>query len=264
VNIPPGFNMVRVATGHMLVDHDGQSVYTWDNDRPNKSNCDAACQTEWKPVLAPEFAETTSEWTKIERSPGIKQWAFRKKPLYTHIADHKQRSYEGSDVPGWHNVYTQHAPAPPKEFTVQDTRSGQVLADARGMTIYVYTCADDALDQLGCDTPDTTQAYRLAVCGGGDADRCLKTFPPVLAAADAKSTSRSWSTIDIDAKTGHFAKAGAPGALHVWAYRGRPVYTFSGDRMPGDIRADAWGEFHGKRNGFKAFWLRDDFRENDT
>ena len=37
------------------------------------------------------------------------------------------------------------------------------------------------------------------------------------------------------------------------------VYTFGGDRKAGDINGDAWGEFTGWRNGFKAFWLRDDF-----
>ena len=35
-----------------------------------------------------------------------------------------------------------------------------------------------------------------------------------------------------------------------------------GDVKPGDTNADAWGEFNGYRNGFKAFWLRDDFKGN--
>ena len=34
------------------------------------------------------------------------------------------------------------------------------------------------------------------------------------------------------------------------------------DLKPGDTNADAWGEFNGYRNGFKAFWLRDDFLDN--
>ena len=43
------------------------------------------------------------------------------------MLDAQGRSLEGSDVPGWHNVFTQVAPSPPKGFTVQDTVSGQVL-----------------------------------------------------------------------------------------------------------------------------------------
>ena len=261
-NVPPEFAVVPVATGRLLVGHQAYSVYSWDKDDPDKSNCDSVCTQDWSPVLAPETAQPQGEWSIIERSPGIKQWAFRQQPLYTYVVDQRTRSLVGSDVPGWHNVFTQRLPAPPEEFTVQDTRSGHVLADARGMTIYVYNCGDDALDQLACDHPDTTQAYRLTICGGGDAARCLRTWPPVLASKEAKSDSQIWSVMDINPKTGHRAAPGQTDALHVWAYRDRPVYTFAGDRRPGDIAGDAWGEFYGNRNGFKAFWLRDDFHNN--
>jgi predicted lipoprotein with Yx(FWY)xxD motif len=262
VAIPPQFSVFQVASGRLLTDHRAYSVYYWDKDGKNKSNCDAACLREWSPVLAPEFAQTKGDWAIFERSPGVKQWSFRGHPLYTRKADETFRSLEGSDVPGWHNAYTQKAPAPPKEFTVQDTRSGQVLADAHGKTIYVYNCGDDALDQLACDNPDTTQAYRFAICGGGDPATCNKTWPMVPAAANAKSDSRIWSTMDIDPATGHRAAPDTPNAKHVWAYRGRPVYTFAGDHEPGDVEGDAWGEFNAWRDGFKAFWLRDDFRDN--
>ena len=36
----------------------------------------------------------------------------------------------------------------------------------------------------------------------------------------------------------------------------------SNDHKPGDANGDAFGEFNGYRNGFKAFWLRDDFLDN--
>jgi predicted lipoprotein with Yx(FWY)xxD motif len=193
----------------------------------------------------------------------VRQWAFRKQPLYQYAGDYSQAdSLKGSDVPGWHNVFMQMTPPPPREFTVQDTTIGQVLADARGKTIYVYFCADDALDQLGCDHPSETQAYRLAMCGGGDALRCLKTFPYVLAPKSAHSDRGAWSAVDIDPMTGRFAQPGQAGALHVWAYRDRPVYTYAGDQVAGDINADSHGEFRGEREGFKAFWLRDDYYDN--
>ena len=261
-DVPPELAVVAVATGHLLVDHKSASVYTWDNDTPGKSNCDAKCLQEWSPVLAPEGAQQQGEWTTIERSPGIKQWAFRKKALYTYILDPRTRSFVGSDVPGWHNVYTQRALSPPKEFTVQDSRIGQVLADSRGMTIYLYRCTDDALDQQSCENPDTPQAYRLAICGNGDPKACRETFPYVLAAPGAKSESRFWSVMSIDPDTGRRATAGQGGAISVWAYRERPVYTFGHDRKPGDANGDGFGEFNGYRDGFKAFWLRDDFLDN--
>ena len=39
-------------------------------------------------------------------------------------------------------------------------------------------------------------------------------------------------------KTGKYAAPGQADAMHVWAFRGRPVYTFSGDKKPGDTQGD--------------------------
>jgi predicted lipoprotein with Yx(FWY)xxD motif len=261
-SIPPAFKVAQMTTGRMLVNFVGYAVYTSDNDEPNKSNCDENCLRDWMPAQAPETAQSQGDWTVIERSPGIRQWALRGKPLYTYIADPRYRSFIGGDVPGWSNVFTQKAPAPPAEFTIQDARLGHVLADARGMSIYVYNCGDDAPDQLECDHPGTTQVYRLAICGGGDIEKCNETWPYVLASKDAKADNSLWSVMAIDPKTGRHAAASQDNALHVWAYRGRPVYSFAGDTRPGETRGDGWGEFYGYRNGFKAFWLRDDFLNN--
>jgi hypothetical protein len=127
------------------------------------------------------------------------------------------------------------------------------------MTIYFFFCGDDAEDQLTCDHPTTTQAYRIAFCGGGDAARCLRSFPYVLAPPNVAAKSRTWRAVDIDPRTGRLAEPGQKGAVHVWAYRDRPVYTYTGDRQPGDVNADSHGEFRGERNGFNAFWIRDDY-----
>ncbi|HCX14010.1 MAG TPA: hypothetical protein DGZ24_01680 [Rhodospirillaceae bacterium] len=261
-NVPPAFDVAAVNTGRLLVNYEGWSIYSWDNDETNKSNCVAECLENWMPVLAPATGQAQGEWTINERSPGIRQWAFRGRPVYTHIADTRYRSFLGSDVPGWQNVYTQRMPTPPKDFSVQEGNVGLVLADQQGRSIYTYICGDDAADQLSCDHPGATQAYRMAICGGGDAQRCLETWPYVLALEGAKSDSRAWSIIAVDMKTGHYAAEGQSDALYVWAYRGRPVFRFAGDKIPGDTEGDHWGEFNGYRNGFKAFWLRDDFLDN--
>jgi predicted lipoprotein with Yx(FWY)xxD motif len=234
-------------------------VYSYDKDTADKSACDAECGRTWKPLIAPQTAQAQSDWSILERSPGVRQWVFRKRPLYTYTLDVRPESLEGSDVPGWHNVYLQAAPPPPAGFTVQDTIVGQVLADPRGMTIYVYNCGDDSADQLSCDHPDDTQTYRLAMCGGGDAAKCLRNWPYVPAAKGASSKSRSWSVVRIDPKSGHRAAPDESDALSVWAYRDRPVYTYAGDRQPGDVKGDGTGEWRGLRNGLKAFWLRDDY-----
>ncbi len=260
--VPPQFGVVQQNTGHLLVTSGHHSVYALAGDRPGALKCDAACAREWAAVLAPAFAKANGAFSIFERSPGLRQWAYRGEPLYTRIGEERFQSLEGSDIPGWHNVYTHRAPPPPSDFTVQGTPGGLVLADSRGKSVYFYNCGDDALDQLACDHPQSPQVYRFAVCGKGDPARCLKTFPYVLATPGAKSTSRVWSVIAIDPHTGHLAAPGQADALQVWAYRARPVFTCALDEKPGDVRADGWGEFNGLRNGFRAFWLRDDFEGN--
>ena len=154
---------------------------------------------------------------------------------------------------------------PPDEFTVQDGAfGGQVLADSRGRTIYLYSCHDDSVAQLACDHPDAAQDYRLAICGNGNPEVCRETFPYVVAGADARSESSLWSVMLIDPNTGRkveeSATADAEGALYVWAYNQRPVYTYSGDQEAGETKGDSFGEFLGRRNGYKAFVLRDVFQ----
>lgn len=258
-NIPPAFRVITVTTGRMLTTLDGNSVYTFSRDTPTRSFCANACLAEWTPISAGGLTLPQGEWGIIERSPGVRQWTFRGKPLYTHNLDRSPGGMEGSDVPGWHNTYTQKNPDPPAEFTAQDSSIGQVLADRSGKTLYVYNCGEETPDQLACDHPTTTQAYRLAICGNFDAARCNRTWRYVPAPANAVSKSLVWRAAWIDPRTGRFVDTRASNALSVWTFRDRPIYTFALDESPGDTHGDAWGEDHGVRNGFKAICLRDDF-----
>jgi len=257
--IPPGFAVKTTATGRLLTTDKNYSVYAYDRDTPETSMCDVECARTWQPAIAPALARAHGDWSILERSPGVRQWAYRQQPLYSHVLDSRSWSLEGSDAAGWTNVYVSLAPPFPDSFTVQDTLAGEVLADAQGRTIYTYACGDDSADQLSCDHPGDNQVYRLAMCGGGDPATCMQHWPYVRAATLDTGTSRSWSVMSIDPQTGHRASVEQPGALSVWAYRDRPVYTYGGDHQPGDVNGAGTGEWRAQRNGLKAYWLRDDF-----
>jgi predicted lipoprotein with Yx(FWY)xxD motif len=79
--------------------------------------------------------------------------------------------------------------------------AGEVLATARGMTLYVYD--RDGFNRSRC------------------ADDCARRFPPFLAAEGAQPS-------------GDFALARRDDGGLQWTHRGRPLYTFSGDAAPGD------------------------------
>ena len=198
--VPPGFAVATTTSGRMLTTDKNESIYAHAGDAPNQSRCDEDCARTWRPVLAPALAGERNEWTLLERSPGVRQWVFRGKPLYTYALDQHSWSMQGTDEPGWENVYTQRTPPFPESFTVQESLAGDVLADSRGMTVYTYVCGDDSADQLACDHPDDTQAYRLAMCGGGDAKKCLTYWPYVRASDDAKSISGAWSVMSIGSR----------------------------------------------------------------
>ena len=257
--VPPGFDVRTTTNGRILTTDTNYSVYAFDADTAATSACTGGCTRNWNPVTAPALARPIGEWTIIERSPGVRQWVYRGQPLYTYALDMFPWSQQGSDEPGWRNVYTQKAPPIPAAFTVQKTIAGEVLADARGMTIYRYICGDDSQDQLACDHPDDSQVYRIAMCGGGDPARCLEHWPYVRAADDEVGDSRSWNVVSIDPKTGHKAEPEQEDAIRVWAYRDRPVYTYAGDKKPGDTHGGGTGEWRGQRNGLRVFWLRDDY-----
>jgi predicted lipoprotein with Yx(FWY)xxD motif len=262
--VPPTFSVLSTVNGRLLATNKGVSVYASDRDRPGKSNCDEKCLQDWKPLIAPLFAKTEGEWSIFERATGVMQWAYRGRPLYTNVEDGEnvRANVAGSDRPGWHNVYTQQVAPRPSDFTLEDTAAGQVLADKRGHTVYSYNCTEDAVDQFACNRPDSPQQYRLAVCGGGNVDRCLKLFPYVAVSAAAKNESTLWTPVLINLRTGHEAGPGDKDAQAVWAYHGQPVFTYAGDREPGTIKADGWGEFQGSHNGFSAFMVRDEFARN--
>ncbi len=259
LNAPPGFKVTTTIAGRMLVNDRDYSIYTWDKDPAGKSVCTGDCARTWHPVLAPAAAQPQGEWSIIQRAPGERQWAFRKKPVYTYAQDLGRESIAGDDMPGWRNVYTQKGPAFPAGFTTQMALTGDVLADDKGRTIYYYTCGDDSLDQMACDTMDSPQVYRIAIAGGANWDRALKMWPYVPAAANAKAPNQLWSIVYVDPKTGREGQAGQPGVQRVWAYRARPVYTYAGDKEPGDIEGNGMGEWQGKRNGFRAFYAKEVF-----
>ncbi|MCP4615124.1 MAG: hypothetical protein GY844_01680 [Bradyrhizobium sp.] len=93
---------------------------------------------------------------------------------------------------------------------IADTSKGKALVDAKGMTLYVF-------DK---DTPGKS------ACNGP----CAENWP-VLLASDSDKASGDWTVVVRD------------DGKKMWAYKGRPLYTWKNDKAPGDVDGD------GKLNG---------------
>ncbi len=88
---------------------------------------------------------------------------------------------------------------------IADTSKGKALVDGKGMTLYVY------------DRDGTGQSN----CNG----RCAELWVPLAAAGDAKA-SGPWTV--VTRSDGH----------KQWAYKGKPLYTWTKDKKTGDVTGD--------------------------
>ena len=83
-----------------------------------------------------------------------------------------------------------------------------MLADTKGMTLYTF--AKDVENKSNCN------------------GNCATNWPPLAAAADATATG-DWTIVTRD------------DASKMWAYKGKPLYTWIKDGKPGDTTGDGVG-----------------------
>ncbi len=95
----------------------------------------------------------------------------------------------------------------PDGITIRSTTAGEVLTDARGMTL--YTLDKDMADKSVCN------------------DQCAVLWPPLLAKEGTKAPA-NWSVITRD------------DGSKQWAYKGKPLYTFAKDMKPGDVAGNGY------------------------
>lgn len=94
-----------------------------------------------------------------------------------------------------------------------DTSKGQTYVDTKGMTLYTFD--KDAGGKSMCNGP------------------CAENWPPLMASADAKPTADMTIVVRDDGKK-------------MWAYKGKPLYTFKKDMAPGETNGDGFlnGAWH--------------------
>jgi predicted lipoprotein with Yx(FWY)xxD motif len=88
---------------------------------------------------------------------------------------------------------------------VADTGMGKVLTDSKGMTHYTFD--RDAAGKSNCN------------------GQCAQNWPPLMASANA-SASGNWTVVTRDDGT------------KMWAYKGKPLYTWVKDTKAGDTTGD--------------------------
>ena len=97
-NDPPG-PLINTSVGWVMVAPHGMTLYVSDNDAGlGESSCEGAYRYEWPPYVAPVDANLRTfpgapndaaypDWSVIRRHDGVRQWAYRGKPLYLSVLD---------------------------------------------------------------------------------------------------------------------------------------------------------------------------------
>jgi predicted lipoprotein with Yx(FWY)xxD motif len=89
----------------ILTDPNEMTVYTFDRDQENVSNCYDVCAEHWPPVLLPQGAKLELPLGSLVRKDGAVQLSYRGKPIYTFADDHNPGDINGDGVRGvWHLV----------------------------------------------------------------------------------------------------------------------------------------------------------------
>lgn len=101
---PSGPGTTRdTSAGKVLTDANGMTLYVYDEDIPDRSNCTGLCAFAWPPVKAPADAQPKGGFTVIHRGGGELQWAYEGKPLYTYMLDFEPGDVKGDGADGtWH------------------------------------------------------------------------------------------------------------------------------------------------------------------
>ncbi len=216
---PGEMELVSIATanGYGLIDPlTRKSVYALKTPPKNPKG--------WTPVYAPGVAIPIGDFSVVEREDGTRQWSYKNKPLYTYTGDYSLGDMNGLKVEQGAQVALVYKHFLPAEIGIRvfDGRP-PLMVDKNGMS--VYTQSRQHLQYGGRETRDGYRYHYTegkAVGTRGCIGECLQTWKPILAPANAKS----W---------GYWEVAARDDGSRQWSYKGSPLYTYAGDKKPGDV-----------------------------
>lgn len=102
-------------SGGVLVNDAGMTLYTFDKDPAGsgKSVCNDKCAIAWPPLKAAAEDKPGGDYTIITRDDGIRQWAYKGKPLYLWVKDQKPGDRTGDGFnKAWRVVHRDFVPMP--------------------------------------------------------------------------------------------------------------------------------------------------------
>lgn len=195
------------SLGTYLTDQAGRTLYMFTKDDVGISNCYDSCAAAWPPLMTQADPVLPTNLPGVvgttQRTDGGLQVTYNGMPLYYWAKDSKPGDTTGQNVGG---VWFVVNPAAASTVTLRsDADLGDILVDARGMTLYLYTK----------DQSSVSNCY----------DSCAAAWPPLLTDSDPSGPDA------IAAGLGTIQRK--DGGVQV-TYNGTPLYYWAKDQKPGD------------------------------
>ncbi|MFJ3492149.1 SCO0930 family lipoprotein [Streptomyces sp. NPDC086091] len=219
--------------GKILIDGEGNTLYRFDADtaEPPKSSCDGDCATTWPPVPADDATAgdgiDKSLLGEVTRTDGSKQLTVDGWPVYRYAKDAKAGDTSGQGVGGkWFALAPDGkkakstgggggTAAAPGLSVRTDPNLGEIVVDRNGMTVYRFV-------------KDKAWPKPVTECLGA----CIEKWPAVapVATNDTKGVQKKGLM--------SFTR---PDGVKQMTVNCSPIYTFAGDKAPGDINGQGVG-----------------------
>ncbi|MEQ9449518.1 MAG: hypothetical protein RLN70_11545, partial [Rhodospirillaceae bacterium] len=231
LSLPGGFQAKEIgdAMGVVLVDErTARTLYVFDGDVNEAMRICAdndQCADRWIPLMAPRIALPSDNFGVETRDDGITQWTYKGRALFRYAGDLTPMDANGVGVDErWNAAYVVRFFAPETVALEVSSKLGKVLATADGQTLYrrngyVFQSGSGHSLRRG-------DSLRPAVGRDiGTEPQCVNAcekWHPFLAPDNARPRGDWTVAVRADGKK-------------QWVHRGYALWTFDGDREPGDI-----------------------------
>jgi len=208
------------------LDRDGYSLYFFDPDAPDQSNCSGNCLVAWPPLLADANDEAEAPYSIITRSMGgsatARQWAYQGRPLYFYTGDTAAGQTAGKNIPNWH--LARRLPV----ITGVDATYGSILTAYGSVKVATEV---GGVEQINTAARHEFSLYTFDNDTAGTSNcsaTCLNNWPALMADEGAVAVP-PYSL--VARSSGKFQ----------WALNGMPLYFFVGDTKAGDTNGEGVG-----------------------
>ena len=245
--VPPGVTLVEVvrelnASAAQLLwvrlgDADGRTLLFRADDGTDGVPCVDACAVEFPPLPAPADAEPFADWLPVRRPDGRLQWAYQSRPLHTWSREEEPGEVatnvglaETANMKLAERAAAAGALLPPPEWRVARFEPARSIDVPAGIEARLVSSAQAVVltdfEGFTLYAPDGD--------GTGDAETCSD-----------RGCANDWLPVPAPAlalDVGGFSVVTREDGSRQWAWRGRPLYRYRGDLLPGDAHGRAVGQ----------------------